>query len=159
MGRTPHLNWLGHISARDETIAQHAMQRTDALSLADRRMGELSGGEQQRVLIARALAQEAQILLLDEPTAHLDLQYQVSLLRLIRELAARDGLAVLLALHDLNLVARYTDRVTLLEHGAVQAQGRPEDVLEPGLLSRVYRVSLQSFTPLKGGPTIILPGD
>jgi ABC-type cobalamin/Fe3+-siderophores transport system ATPase subunit len=112
LGRTPYLNFLGQVSAADEGIARQSLQRVDALDLIDRRVGELSGGEQQRVLLARALAQSTPILLLDEPTSHLDLHHQVGLLELVRTLAHHDGLAVLIALHDLNLAARYADRMT-----------------------------------------------
>lgn len=159
LGRTPHLNWLGQVSKQDEERAYQAMQRTDTLSLADRPVGELSGGEQQRLLIARALAQEAPILLLDEPTSHLDLQYQVSLLGLVRDLARCDHLAILLALHDLNMVARYADRIALLVKGEIQACGMPAEVLDPALLSRIYRVPLQAVDTGRSGPTLIIPGD
>ena len=97
-GRTPHLGFLGQPSQKDEEIARQALARVSALPFADRRVGELSGGEQQRILLARALCQSTPILLLDEPTAHLDLQYQVGLLELVHELAHRDNLAVLVAL-------------------------------------------------------------
>jgi iron complex transport system ATP-binding protein len=108
------------------------------LTFADRRVGELSGGEAQRVLLARALCQSTPILLLDEPTAHLDLQYQVSLLELIRELARNENLAVLIALHDLNLAARYADRVAMLVGGHLKAIGSPRDVLTPETISNAY---------------------
>ena len=159
LGRTPHLNWLGQISAEDRRRAHQAMERTDTLSLADRHIGELSGGEQQRVMIARALAQSAPILLMDEPTAHLDLQYQVSLLSLIRDLARQDGLTILIALHDLNLVGRYTTQAALLVKGLIQASGPTAQVLDARLLSQAYRVPLQSIPNGNSEIPIILPGD
>lgn len=159
LGRTPHLNWLGQISAADEDRVTQAMQRTDTLSLAERPVGELSGGEQQRLLIARALAQAAPILLMDEPTAHLDLQYQVSLLGLVRDLAHSDGLSILLALHDLNLIARYTDHVVVLVKGQIQSSGPTGEVLEAGMLSQVYQVPLQAVWVGKGLPPVFIPGD
>jgi iron complex transport system ATP-binding protein len=138
MGRTPYLGFLGHASTLDEELARNALSRVHALGFADRRVGELSGGEAQRILLARALCQSTPILLLDEPTAHLDLQYQVSLLELIRDLAHRENLAVLIALHDLNLAARYTYRVALLVGGHLNAIGTPRDVLTPELISNAY---------------------
>jgi ABC-type cobalamin/Fe3+-siderophores transport system ATPase subunit len=138
LGRTPYLNFLGQVSERDRDLARQALQRVDALALAERRVGELSGGEQQRLLLARALCQSTPILLLDEPTAHLDLQYQVSLLELVRGLAHEDDLAVLLALHDLNLAARYADQVALLVEGQIKAMGVAEQVLRPELISQAY---------------------
>jgi iron complex transport system ATP-binding protein len=150
-GRTPHLNWLGQVSPQDDERVSQAMQRTDTLCLADRRMGELSGGEQQRVLLARALAQAAPILLLDEPTTHLDLQYQLNLLDLVTSLAHTDGYAIFLALHDLNLAARYADRIVLLHQGEVRAVGNPGEVLQAGTLSQVYQVPLQVISQGPGG--------
>jgi iron complex transport system ATP-binding protein len=138
MGRTPYLGFLGSASSHDEELVREALTRVNALSLSDRRVSELSGGEAQRVLLARALCQSTPILLLDEPTAHLDLQYQVSLLELIRELAHKENLAVLIALHDLNLAARYADKVALLVGGKLHAIGTPRDVLTPEKISNAY---------------------
>ena len=157
LGRTPHLNWLGQVSEADEEIARQAMARTRTTELADRRVGELSGGEQQRLLLARALAQATPILIMDEPTAHLDLQYQISLLDQVQSLARREHLAVLIALHDLNLVSRYTDRVILLIEGQIEASGTPTEVLTPNLLSRAYHVPLQVLNLGKNGATVITP--
>ena len=157
LGRTPYLNWLGQVSTRDETIARQAMQSTDTLDLAECRIGEISGGEQQRLLLARALAQSAPILLLDEPTAHLDLQYQISLLQMVRQLAHERQLAVLITLHDLNLVARFADQVGLLCNGRLQAVGTPEQVLTSHLLSEAYRVPLHVIPNPQSGPPLIIP--
>jgi len=142
-GRTPYLGFLGQASQKDEEIARQSLQRVSALSFTDRRVGELSGGEQQRVLLARALCQSTPILLLDEPTAHLDLQYQVSLLELVNELAHKDNLAVLIAMHDLNLAAHYADRIALMVAGNIKAMGRPKEVLQPELISEAYCLPVQ----------------
>ena len=142
-GRTPHLGFLGQPSPKDEEIARQSLQRVSALSFADRRVGELSGGEQQRILLARALCQSTPILLLDEPTAHLDLQYQVGLLELVHELAHKDHLAVLVALHDLNLAAHYADRIALMVAGNIKAMGSAKDVLQPELIQEAYCLPVQ----------------
>src|SRR5689334_2913636 len=142
-GRTPYLGFLGQPSQADEDIARQALARVSALPFAERRVGELSGGEQQRVLLARALCQSTPILLLDEPTAHLDLQYQVSLLELVSELAHKDNLAVLVALHDLNLAAHYADRVALMVAGQIKAEGKPDQVLRPELIEEAYCLPVQ----------------
>ncbi len=138
MGRTPYLGFLGNASSQDEELARQSLNKVNALAFADRRVGELSGGEAQRILLARALCQSTPILLLDEPTAHLDLQYQVSLLELIRELAHTENLAVLIALHDLNLAARYADRVALLVGGHLTSIGAPRQVLTAEAISHAY---------------------
>lgn len=163
LGRTPHLNWLGQTSPQDDAIVQHAMEITETLPLAGRRLAELSGGEQQRLLLARALAQAAPILLLDEPTTHLDLQYQLGLLNQVRALVHDRALppekrpSALVALHDLNLVARYADRVALLLGGRLRALGTPAEVLTPDLLSEVYHVPLQVITSTPTGCPVIYP--
>jgi iron complex transport system ATP-binding protein len=156
MGRTPHLGFLGQTSTADEALARRALERVHADPLADRRVGELSGGESQRVLLARALCQSTPILLLDEPTAHLDLQYQVSLLELVRTLVHEDKLAVLIALHDLNLAARYADRVALMVAGRITALGSPREVLTSELISHAYCLPVNVVEhPLGGGPLVL----
>lgn len=142
-GRTPYLGFLGQPSQKDEEIARESLKRVSALTFADRRVGQLSGGEQQRILLARALCQSTPILLLDEPTAHLDLQYQVSLLELVSELAHKDNLAVLVALHDLNLAAHYADRIALMVAGNIKAIGKPKEVLQPDLIADAYCLPVQ----------------
>jgi len=143
LGRTPYLNFLGQISAKDEAIARCALTKVDALSFAKRRVGQLSGGEQQRVLLARALAQSTPVLLLDEPTTHLDLQHQVGLLELVHKLARDENLTVLIALHDLNLAARYADRLALIVDGEIKALGTPKEVLNPEMIAAVYHWPVQ----------------
>ena len=158
MGRTPYLNFLGQVSTKDEEIARLALDRVDALELAERRVGELSGGEQQRVLLARALAQATPILLLDEPTSNLDLHYQVSFMETVSSLARQDNLAVLVALHDLNLAARYSDRVALLVNGEIKASGTPRQVLTPDLISAVYHLPVQVIPHPFADVPLVLPG-
>ncbi|HXD09850.1 MAG TPA: ABC transporter ATP-binding protein [Anaerolineales bacterium] len=157
-GRTPYLGFLGQPSQKDEDLARQSLQRVSALPFANRRVGELSGGEQQRILLARALCQSTPILLLDEPTAHLDLQYQVSLLELVSELAHKDNLAVLVALHDLNLAAHYADRMALMVAGEIKAEGKPEQVLRSDLIAEAYclpvRVVKHPFLDIP----LVLPG-
>ncbi len=156
MGRTPHLGFLGQASRTDEELARRALERVHADDLAERRVGELSGGERQRILLARALCQSTPILLLDEPTAHLDLQYQVSLLELVRKLVREDDLAVLIALHDLNLAARYADRVALMVAGRITALGSPREVLTPKLISQAYCLPVDVMEhPVTGWPLVL----
>ncbi len=155
MGRTPYLGWLGRESEKDRSAVQAALERTATLELADRPIGELSGGEQQRVLIARALAQSAHVLLLDEPTAHLDLKHQAGVLSLVCDLAHVENYAVLIALHDLNLAAQYADRVALLSNGSVAAVGRPGEVLTEENLSPAYGLRVAVYEhPAHGAPLV-----
>jgi iron complex transport system ATP-binding protein len=156
MGRAPHLPRFGGERARDYAVARQAMQRTDIWDLAERQACELSGGEQQRVLLARALAQEPQVLLLDEATAHLDLKHQIATLNFVRRLA-RSGLVVIAALHDLNLAALYADRLALLSGGRLLACDAPAQVLTPGWLRAAYDVEAMVGThPLCGTPLVAL---
>jgi iron complex transport system ATP-binding protein len=133
------------------------MERTDTLDLGERRIGELSSGEQQRVLLARALAQDTPILLLDEPTAHLDLHHQANLLSLVGDLRREQGLAVMMALHDLNLAGLYADRVALLVEGRLQALGTPAEVLTAPRLEEAYRVPLSVISHPEYGTPLVLP--
>ena len=159
LGRTPYLDWLGHVSDKDERLVREAMERTSTLDLAERAIGELSGGEQQRLLLARALAQSTPLLLLDEPTTHLDLHYQISLLNLVQSLVHSDPqpLGALVVLHDLNLVARYADQVLLRVGGQVRASGSVDAVLSPDILSEAYQIPLEVLRRPGGGWPVILP--
>ncbi len=151
MGRNPHLGRFQLETERDRRIVARAMERTDTTHLADRLINTLSGGERQRVLIARALAQEPRVLLLDEPTANLDVQHQLGVLGLLRDLIEQDQLGVVAAVHDLEMAARYCDRLVLLHHGAVLAEGVPDAVLTPDHLAEVYCVEAQPYRdPITG---------
>ncbi|HWZ20181.1 MAG TPA: ABC transporter ATP-binding protein [Ktedonobacteraceae bacterium] len=142
LGRTPYINWLGSRSNNDDNIVQDAMSATDVIPLARRIFNELSGGERQRVMVAMALAQQPKLLLLDEPTAHLDIKYQIEMLELVQRLNRERGMTVIAALHDLNLAARYFPRLVLFQRGVVADAG-PAQVLEPHLLKRVYGIDVQ----------------
>ena len=156
LGRTPYLKWLGREGQSDQEAAQQAMERTNTAHLADRPVGELSGGEQQRVLVARALTQASEVLLLDEPTAHLDLKHQDDVLKLVYSLAREQALTVMITLHDLNLVARYADRVALLSNGRIRKIGMPEEVLTPEELAAVYGIAVHvTAHPLHGTPIVL----
>ena len=157
MGRYPHLGPLGGERARDREAVRVALERCDALELAERPVTTLSGGEFQRVRIARALAQEPASLALDEPTASLDLGHEMKILRLLKGAVAQ-GTTVLLITHHLDLAARFADRLLLLEEGRVAAEGTPEAVMREEVLSGVYGwpVAVQR-DPLTGAPRVTPP--
>jgi iron complex transport system ATP-binding protein len=143
LGRTPHLGRLAKEGRRDREIAGDALARLDLLEYRERRLGTLSGGEKQRVVFARALAQEAPIVLLDEPTAALDIGHQQQALELLDVLRAESGLTLVAAMHDLTLAAQYADRMVLLDAGRVVADGSPRDVLTESLIGRHYDAAIQ----------------
>ena len=155
LGRHPHLGLLGRESARDHAIAFDAMHRAGCEQFAGRALGTLSGGERRRVFIARALAQQPSLLLLDEPTANLDPQAQGEIFALLRQLVA-DGAGVLVVVHDLTLAAAYCERVVLLDGGRVVASGAPREVLTAERVRRVYgdRVAVIDH-PRTGAPVIV----
>jgi len=157
MGRTPHLSPLTPLSQRDWQIVQEAMEATDIWDLRERLFTELSGGEQQRVLIAKALAQEPQLLLLDEPTANLDLHYQLEVVELLQRLNRERDITVLAVLHDLNLAAMLGRRFILMHQGRIYAVGSAEEVLTPQNIQQVYGVPVVvTRHPLNGKPIILL---
>lgn len=143
MGRAPHLGGLAFESDDDMEIAAKAMKQTDTWELRHRSMQQLSGGEAQRVIVARALAQKPQILLLDEPTLHLDIKHQIALMDLLLRLNREEGLTVLTVSHDLNLIARYADRMVLLKNGSIYADGTPGEVLTVENVREVYEARVE----------------
>ena len=149
-GRYPHLGRLEIEGDRDREIAFDAMGRTSVGAFAGRLTSSLSGGEHQRVFLARGLAQEPRILLLDEPTASLDIRHQIAVFEIAREFAA-GGRAVVAAIHDLPMAARYCDRLVLLNHGRVVADGTPTEVLTPANLAAAFEVHATVFrSPISG---------
>jgi iron complex transport system ATP-binding protein len=157
LGRTPYARLLLGPTARDREMVEWALAAAGVDELAERFVDELSGGERQRVILARALAQEPRLLLLDEPTANLDLHHQVTMLELVRGLTRDRGLAVLAAVHDLQLAALYCDRVALMHAGRIVSQGPPEAVLTESLLLEAFgkRVVLSEH-PTHGVPLVAL---
>jgi len=153
MGRAPHLGGLALEGNEDIAIAQSAMEMTDVWELRGRTMQEISGGEAQRVIVARALAQKPHILLLDEPTVHLDIKHQITVMELLKKLNREERLTVVIVSHDLNLIARYADRVVLLRRGAVHADGKPEEVFSASNIHAVYEASVEIFN-VQGRPAI-----
>jgi len=138
MGRTPHLGLLSYEGKKDLAIVKRAMESTQTLAFAERRVGELSGGERQRLTIARALAQEPKIILMDEPTANLDINYQIETLNLARQLCRKQKLIVVVTLHDLNLASQYCDRLVVLSQETVYCQGIPQAVINAQTIKNVY---------------------
>jgi len=155
LGRTPHLGLLANEGARDRMAAARALERLDLLALRERRLGTLSGGEKQRAVVARALAQEARIVLLDEPTAALDIGHQQQALELLDGLRSESGLTLVAAMHDLTLAAQYADRMVLLDRGRVVADGAPRDVLTEALIGTHYEAVIQVVDV--GGRIAVVP--
>jgi len=160
LGRLPRLARTSREGDRDREVANRAMRLTSVLSLAGRPVGELSGGERQRVALARALAQEPAVLLLDEPTSHLDPGHQVEVLDLLKKLNQTEGLTVVTVLHDLNLAALYAREMVLLTSGRILAKGTPADVLTPANLRKAYGPGVAlARHPVTGAPQVaIVPG-
>ncbi|HID55026.1 TPA: heme ABC transporter ATP-binding protein [Candidatus Poribacteria bacterium] len=156
MGRAPYLGMFQNESKRDFEIAERAMDYTDTLRLAHKPVDELSGGELQRVIIARALAQEPEVMLLDEPTSHLDLKHQMEIFNLIKRLNFEEGMTFVLVLHDLNLAGEYCDRLLLLKEGRSYKMGKPDEVLTAETIRETYGVdALVTRNPITSAPHVI----
>ncbi|MBB5870771.1 iron complex transport system ATP-binding protein [Allocatelliglobosispora scoriae] len=154
LGRTPHVPVLGRESAADLAVVEGVLAQLDLERFAARPLETLSGGEQQRVFLARALAQQAPLLLLDEPTSALDIGHQQDVLELVDELRRENRLTVLATMHDLSIAGEYADRLVLLDEGRVVAEGPPELVLTEELLGRHYRANVR-IIPGDHGPLVV----
>ncbi len=161
LGRTPFIKTLSGETERDHSLAQQAMKLADVERFSRRAFNELSGGERQKCILAMALAQEPQLMLLDEPTAHLDIKHQVEILELVRGLNREHGVTVVGAMHDLNLAALYFDRLVLLKEGAIFSDGPPAAVLTEKTIQDVFGASVRiGWHPSANVPhVIVLPRD
>lgn len=157
MGRNPYLSGLRSLDQSDLAAIDRAMAVTEVSHLAERSVQSLSGGEQQRVAVARALAQEPSILLLDEPTAHLDIRYQLDIMVLLQRLNQQGGMTIVAAVHDLNLAARYFPRLVLLAAGRVVSSAPARQVLDPRLMADAYGVEVVVLEPPPLGCPLVLP--
>jgi len=157
MGRAAHVGFLGVEGALDLKAARRAMERTGTTPYADRLTGRLSGGERQLVFVARALAQEPGILLLDEPTAFLDIRHRLEIYALLRDLNEREGLTVLITSHDINLAARFCRRLVLMKDGRILADGPTGDVFKAEILTDLYDTPLRILRDDQTGEAIALP--
>ena len=155
MGRHPHLSALSFESYEDFNISQRAMKTTMTSEFSERFFNEISEGEKQRVMIASALAQKPELMLLDEPTSALDLKYQVEIMNILKDLNANHKMTLVVAIHDLNLASRFCNRIILINDGKVVSDGTPLQVLKKDILEEVYGIELD--LDLKNGHTLIHP--
>jgi len=156
-GRHPHQTWLRQWSERDEAVVVDAMRVTGTVELADRPVDELSGGQRQRAWIAMALAQDTDLMLLDEPTTYLDLAHQIDVLDLLVDLNRTHGRTIVLVLHDLNQAARYSDHLVAMKGGAVVAAGTPAEVITEDLVADVFGLSTRVVVDEVSGTPLVLP--
>jgi len=154
MGRFAHAGFLGMTSAQDRAVAELAMEMTETTEFATRTLNELSGGEAQRVMVARALAQQPSVMLLDEPTSHLDLSNQLKITKMLGRLAHDWNMAVLAVSHDINLAARFADELVFMKKGRIVAQGPPESTLDKELLGDIYEMDIDLLTTDNGLPIV-----
>ena len=155
-GRHPHQSWLRQWSRDDEAVVAEALAWTDMADLADRPVDTLSGGQRQRAWISMALAQGTDLLLLDEPTTYLDLAHQVDVLELVRRLHLEADRTVVMVLHDLNLAARYADRLVAMRDGTIVAAGKPSDVVTESMLADVFGLAARVIPdPVAGTPLVV----
>ena len=157
MGRNPYLGLLQWEGAGDYEICQRVMELTETWDFADRPVSSLSGGELQRVFIARALAQETPVLLLDEPTSHLDISYQTGVLDMILRVKGQTQITVLVAMHDLTLAAQYCNRIAVLHQGVIYACGEPSEVLTSDVVSKVFGTPVAIVEHPVHGTPVVLP--
>lgn len=156
MGRNPHSRWKGDLRS-DMKVVEEALELMDIKPLAMRQFNELSAGQHQRVMLARGLAQEPEILLLDEPTSNLDLKHQMDVIRILKSLSSKKGIAIVMISHDVNLAARYSDNIIMMLDGGIYDAGRPSDVITRESIKAVYGVDSEIL--YRNGRPVVLPID
>ncbi|MDP2938850.1 MAG: ABC transporter ATP-binding protein [Candidatus Omnitrophota bacterium] len=157
MGRIPHLGRLQLETQKDLSIAENSLLLTDSLQLKDKKIDQLSAGERQRIIIAKALAQEPILLFLDEPTSHLDIGHQIEILDLLKKLNREKGLTIVMVLHDLNLASEYCNRIILLKEGKIFKSGSPEEVLTYQNIEAVYKtIVVVNRNPISSKPYVLV---
>lgn len=156
-GRHPHQRWFSQWSPEDEQIVELALEMTDTSALRDRPLDQLSGGQRQRAWVAMTLAQDTDLLLLDEPTTYLDLAHQVEVLDLVTRLNRERGRTVVMVLHDLNLAARYSDTIVVMKDGVIATEGTPAEVFTPTLLATTFGLDADVLPDPRTGLPIIVP--
>lgn len=150
MGRTPYTDFLGRLSDDDRRIIEEALAQTGSLPLKDRFFGELSDGEKQKVMISRALAQQPELIILDEPTSHLDIKHKIEIMRILQRLANKKGITCILSLHDIDIALKCCSTVMLVKDGKIAACGAPEDISENGMIDELYGIENASFFETTG---------
>ncbi len=156
MGRNPYSSLFSSDPAKDREVVLRVMRETEVDHISKKNIGSISGGELQRVIIARALAQEPLILALDEPTSHLDINHQIKILSLIRSLSRKTGITVIAVLHDFNHALEYCTSLILMDRGRIKASGKPEDVITPKVMKEVYNINvIINRNPFTGKPYIV----
>ncbi len=156
-GRHPHQRWFSQWSPEDEQVVEHALVMTDTAGLRDRPLDQLSGGQRQRAWIAMTLAQDTDLVLLDEPTTYLDLAHQIEVLDLVTRLNRERGRTVAMVLHDLNLAARYSDVIVVMDDGAIVAQGPPVEIFTTEMLRTVFGLEADILADPRTGLPILVP--
>ncbi len=157
MGRHPYLSPLSFEGEDDYRIAQEAMNQTQVLEFAERSFNEISGGEKQRVMIASAITQKPEVMLLDEPTSALDIKYQMEILNILKRLNEDENKSLMLAMHDLHLASKFCKRLILLKQGRVFCEGSPAEVLKKEILEEVYEVKVKIFNDDEDGSLLVVP--
>lgn len=157
MGRHPYLSPLTFEGQKDYEIAERAMETTETTHLSSRPFNEISGGEKQRVMLASAITQEPEAMLLDEPTTALDIKYQLEILKILQRLNRDNGMTLVLAMHDLQLASKYCNRLILINKGQIVKDGTPDQVLQKEILESVYDVRIKIFRDEEDGSVMISP--
>ena len=150
MGRSPYTGFFGRLTSKDEELIEQSLRDVGAYDLRDRYCSELSDGEKQKIMIARALVQQPQLILLDEPTSHLDVSRKVEVMRILNRLAAEHGIAVVMSMHDIDLAVKCSDFIVLVKNGEVIAAGSPDEVIKPGVIDSLYDLRGASYDEQTG---------